>query len=104
MGLEGIVSKRRGSRYRSGRSPHWVKAKNPESAAARREAVETGASGDDQRERPARRAVRDQGRRHRPHAPRLRETAIEAARSLRQRLPAAKIEATDLRDGAVVAF
>jgi ATP-dependent DNA ligase len=40
MGLEGIVSKRRGSRYQSGRSQHWVKAKNPESAAARREAVE----------------------------------------------------------------
>jgi bifunctional non-homologous end joining protein LigD len=30
MGLEGIVSKRRSSRYRSGRSPHWLKAKNPE--------------------------------------------------------------------------
>jgi bifunctional non-homologous end joining protein LigD len=30
MGLEGIVSKRRGSRYRSGRSPDWLKFKNPE--------------------------------------------------------------------------
>jgi bifunctional non-homologous end joining protein LigD len=40
MGLEGIVSKRAGSPYRSGRSPLWVKAKNPESVAARREAVE----------------------------------------------------------------
>jgi ATP-dependent DNA ligase len=39
-GLEGIVSKRRGSRYSSGRSTHWVKAKNPESAAAQREATE----------------------------------------------------------------
>lgn len=39
-GLEGIVSKRRGSRYSSGRSPHWMKAKNPESPAARREAIE----------------------------------------------------------------
>jgi hypothetical protein len=30
MGLEGIVSKRIGSRYRSGRSPDWIKFKNPE--------------------------------------------------------------------------
>ena len=36
LGCEGIVSKRRGSRYRSGRSPDWVKTKNPSSAAARR--------------------------------------------------------------------
>jgi bifunctional non-homologous end joining protein LigD len=40
IGLEGIVSKRRSSPYRSGRSPHWLKAKNPESPAARREAFE----------------------------------------------------------------
>jgi ATP-dependent DNA ligase len=39
-GMEGIVSKRAGSRYSSGRSPHWLKAKNPDSAAAKREAVE----------------------------------------------------------------
>jgi len=36
MGLEGIVSKRATSSYRSGRSPDWVKAKGPQSAAARR--------------------------------------------------------------------
>ena len=30
MGLEGIVSKRLGSCYRSGRSPDWLKFKNPE--------------------------------------------------------------------------
>ena len=30
MGLEGIVSKRRDSRYRSGRCPAWLKVKNPE--------------------------------------------------------------------------
>jgi bifunctional non-homologous end joining protein LigD len=30
MGLEGIVSKRLGSRYRSGRSLDWLKFKNPE--------------------------------------------------------------------------
>jgi bifunctional non-homologous end joining protein LigD len=29
MGLEGIVAKRRDSRYRSGRSREWVKIKNP---------------------------------------------------------------------------
>jgi bifunctional non-homologous end joining protein LigD len=40
MGLEGIVSKRLGSRYRSGRSPDWLKFKNPEAPAARREAEE----------------------------------------------------------------
>ena len=29
LGLEGIVSKRRDARYRSGRSPTWLKIKNP---------------------------------------------------------------------------
>jgi bifunctional non-homologous end joining protein LigD len=29
LGAEGIVSKRLGSRYRSGRSPDWLKFKNP---------------------------------------------------------------------------
>ena len=29
MGLEGIVSKRKDSRYRSGRSPDWLKMKKP---------------------------------------------------------------------------
>jgi bifunctional non-homologous end joining protein LigD len=38
MGLEGIVSKRLGSRYRSGRSPDWLKFKNPAAPAVRREA------------------------------------------------------------------
>jgi bifunctional non-homologous end joining protein LigD len=40
LGLEGIVSKRLGSRYRSGRSPDWLKFKNPEAPAVRREAEE----------------------------------------------------------------
>jgi bifunctional non-homologous end joining protein LigD len=40
LGLEGIVSKRRGSPYVSGRSPHWLKLKNPNSAAVKREAEE----------------------------------------------------------------
>jgi bifunctional non-homologous end joining protein LigD len=29
LGLEGIVSKRKGSPYRSGRSPDWLKMKTP---------------------------------------------------------------------------
>jgi bifunctional non-homologous end joining protein LigD len=40
LGLEGIVSKRLGSRYRSGRSPDWLKFKNPDAPAVRREADE----------------------------------------------------------------
>ena len=38
LGAEGIVSKRLGSRYRSGRSPDWLKFKNP--SAVKREAEE----------------------------------------------------------------
>jgi bifunctional non-homologous end joining protein LigD len=38
LGLEGIVSKRKDSRYISGRSPYWLKMKNPASEAVRREA------------------------------------------------------------------
>jgi bifunctional non-homologous end joining protein LigD len=37
LGLEGIVSKRKDSRYISGRSPYWLKLKNPTSEAVRRE-------------------------------------------------------------------
>jgi bifunctional non-homologous end joining protein LigD len=40
MGLEGIVSKRLGSRYRSGRSTDWLKFKNPAAPAVKREAEE----------------------------------------------------------------
>jgi bifunctional non-homologous end joining protein LigD len=40
MGLEGIVSKRLGSHYRSGRSPDWLKFKNPQAPAVKREAEE----------------------------------------------------------------
>jgi len=36
LGLEGVVSKRRNAPYRSGRSPHWLKIKNPTSPAAKR--------------------------------------------------------------------
>ena len=40
LGCEGIVSKRLGSPYRSGRADCWVKVKNPAAPAARREAEE----------------------------------------------------------------
>jgi len=40
LGCEGIVSKRLGSPYRSGRSPDWVKVKNPKAPAVKREAEE----------------------------------------------------------------
>ena len=40
MGLEGIVSKRKDSVYRSGRSPDWLKMKNPACSAVKREAEE----------------------------------------------------------------
>jgi bifunctional non-homologous end joining protein LigD len=40
LGLEGIVSKRLGSPYRSGRSRDWLKMKNPAAPAVRREAEE----------------------------------------------------------------
>ncbi len=40
LGLEGIVSKRLGSRYTSGRSRDWIKMKNPNAPAVKREAEE----------------------------------------------------------------
>jgi ATP-dependent DNA ligase len=40
LGLEGIGSKRRDSSYRSGRSPDWIKSKNPAAPALKREAEE----------------------------------------------------------------
>jgi hypothetical protein len=40
LGLEGIVSKRKDSRYRSGRSPDWINSKNPNAPAVKREAEE----------------------------------------------------------------
>ena len=36
LGLEGLVSKHRERPYRAGRSPHWIKAKNPKHPAMRR--------------------------------------------------------------------
>jgi bifunctional non-homologous end joining protein LigD len=37
LGLEGIVSKRKDSPYRSGRTPDWLRCKNPASPAAKRD-------------------------------------------------------------------
>jgi bifunctional non-homologous end joining protein LigD len=56
LGCEGIVSKRLGSPYRSGRVAHWVKAKNPKAPAVRREAEEDwGRTGNCTREQISRR-------------------------------------------------
>jgi bifunctional non-homologous end joining protein LigD len=40
LGCEGIVSKRLGSRYTSGRTDSWIKVKNPTAPAVKREAEE----------------------------------------------------------------
>ncbi len=40
LGCEGIVSKRLGSSYRSGRADCWIKVKNPAAPAVKREAEE----------------------------------------------------------------
>jgi bifunctional non-homologous end joining protein LigD len=40
MGLEGIVSKRKGSRYQSGRTLDWLKSKNSSAPAVTRLAEE----------------------------------------------------------------
>src|SRR6516162_283426 len=40
LDCEGIVSKKLGSTYRRGRSPLWLKVKNPNAAAVKREAEE----------------------------------------------------------------
>ena len=40
LGCEGIVSKRLGSPYKSGRSADWIKVKNPAAPAVKHEADE----------------------------------------------------------------
>jgi bifunctional non-homologous end joining protein LigD len=40
MGLEAIVSKRKDSAYRSGHSPDWLKMKNADAPAVKREEEE----------------------------------------------------------------
>src|SRR5262245_17385382 len=52
LGLEGIVSKRKESPYRSGRSPDWLKMKNADAPAVKREAEEdwAGRGGDNRQD------------------------------------------------------
>ena len=45
MGFEGIVSKRKDSAYRSGRSPDWLKMKNADAPTVKREAEEDWGKG-----------------------------------------------------------
>ena len=45
LGLEGVVSKRKDSVYRSGRSPDWLKMKNADAPAVKREAEEDWGNG-----------------------------------------------------------
>jgi bifunctional non-homologous end joining protein LigD len=45
LGVEGIVSKRKNSPYRSGRSPDWLKMKNADAPAVKREAEEDWGKG-----------------------------------------------------------
>jgi ATP-dependent DNA ligase len=52
MGLEGIVSKRRDKSYRSGRSPHWIKVKNPNAPAEQVLPEQTGSVQLDDRDCP----------------------------------------------------
>ena len=45
LGLEGIVSKQKNSRYLSGLSQHWIKSKNPNAPAVKRKADENWGRG-----------------------------------------------------------
>jgi bifunctional non-homologous end joining protein LigD len=47
LGLEGIVSKRKDSPYRSGRSPDWLKMKNANAPAAKRRRRRIGGTADE---------------------------------------------------------
>jgi hypothetical protein len=67
LGLEGIVSKRRNSPYRSGRSPDWIKSKSPSAPAVRREA-EAGNKGPPRRIAAVRRFGRDRSEADMPRA------------------------------------
>jgi hypothetical protein len=51
------VSKRKDSPYRSGRSPHWLKFKNPAARAVKREAEEDWGQGTRETQKDAERPV-----------------------------------------------
>src|SRR5215469_9630538 len=57
LGCEGIVSKRLGSPYRSGRSKYWMKVKNPKAPAVRRGLRRLGFTTLDKVENPSTPAV-----------------------------------------------
>jgi bifunctional non-homologous end joining protein LigD len=54
LGAEGIVAKQRDRPYRSGRSPDWVKVKNPDAPAAARAKTNIGISAPKSADREAR--------------------------------------------------
>jgi hypothetical protein len=95
MVLEGIVSKRLGSRYRSGRSPDWLKFKNPQAPRLKREAEEDwdheAGSAQYQISREAFPVLRPE------------DIALQTARFLKSRNPNSTITLKDLQT-AVVAF
>jgi bifunctional non-homologous end joining protein LigD len=100
LGLEGIVSNRRDTPYRSGRSGTWLKGEGPRAPG---HVSRLGGSVLMTREASgAQFEIKVDGlvRTHRD----FRETAIEAARFFQQRLPGATVIVTDLRDGSAVPF
>jgi hypothetical protein len=42
LGCEGVASKKLGSRYRAGTSPHWIKVENPKAPAITRRPKNNG--------------------------------------------------------------
>jgi hypothetical protein len=83
MGLEGIVSKRKDSAYRSGRSPGWLKMKNPASAAVTREAEEDWGTADEANDGWRKISIDGTARSYRDQKP----IAIEAAEHLKRKHP-----------------
>jgi hypothetical protein len=101
MGLESIVSKRLGSYYRSGWTQDWLKFKNPEAPAVKREAEEDwtmkvihGAQFE--------LSVDDIPRSYRDR----RDIALHSAQLLKSRNPNSVVKVTDLQSGEeiVIAF
>jgi bifunctional non-homologous end joining protein LigD len=74
LGCEGIVSKRVGSVYRRGRSPHWLKVKNPKApavlTAARAPPSMAGKVEDDLRDHDGKRGAENDSQNSDPHASR----------------------------------
>ena len=100
MGLEGIVSKRQDPAYRSGRSPDWLKMKNPACEAV------AGAGGlGTMRDNPGAQyeiSVDGVPRTHRDR----QDIALQTARFLKSQNPNSVVKMKDLRTGeeTIVAF